>query len=137
MNVSAVVFEPVQAHKRLTALFRELKGELLQGRRHIVTIKPETRSTAQNALMWTLLDALSKQVIWHAQRLTAAEWKTMCTASLKRQRVLPGLEGGFVVMGDSTSAMTVAEMTELIDFIHAFGAQQGVDFGEVLVPEPA
>lgn len=137
MNVSAILFDPQQGHARISALFRDLKGELLQGRRHIITIKPETRSSAQNSLMWTLLGKLSEQVIWHEQKLTAAEWKTMATASLKRQRVLPGIEGGFVVMGDSTSSMTVAEMTELIEFIQAFGAQQGVDFGEALVAEPA
>lgn len=137
MNVSALVFEPVQAQKRLAALYRDLKGELLQGRRHIITIKPETRSSAQNSRMWVLLDALAKQVIWHGQKLSAAEWKDACTAALKQQRVIPGLEGtGFVVLGSSTSAMSVAEMVALQDFIEAFGVQQGVDFGEVLIPEP-
>lgn len=137
MNVSAIVFEPVQAQKRLAALYRDLKGELLQGRRHIITIKPETRSSAQNSRLWVLLTALSKQVEWHGQRLTPKEWKDACTAAIKRQKVIPGLDGGFVVLGTSTSAMTRAEHAELQDFIEAFGAQQGVDFGEVLIPEPA
>jgi hypothetical protein len=137
MNVSAILFDPQQGHARISALFRDLKGELLQGRRHIITIKPETRSAAQNSRLWVLLNALSKQVEWHGQRLTPEEWKDACTAAIKRQKVIPGLDGGFVVLGSSTSAMTRAEHAELQDFIEAFGAQQGVDFGELLAAEPA
>lgn len=135
MNVSAILFDAQQGHARITALFRDLKGELLQGRRHIITIKPETRSAAQNARLWVLLQALADQVVWHGQKLSPAEWKDACTAALKRQKVVPGLDGGFVVLGASTSAMTRAEMVELQDFVEAFGAQQNVDFGEVMVPE--
>jgi hypothetical protein len=52
----------------------------------------------------------------------------MATAALKKQRVIPGIEGGFVVLGDSTSQMTIAEMGELMDFLEAFGAQHDVRF---------
>jgi len=137
MNVTALLIDAQQAHKRLTALFRDAKPWLLSGHRLIVTIKPETRSSAQNARMWVLLQALADQVEWHGQKLTAAEWKDACTAALKRQKVIPGLDGGFVVLGTSTSSMTRAEHAELQEFIEAFGAQHNVDFGEVLVPEPA
>ena len=50
----------------------------------------------------------------------------MATAALKRQRVIPGLDGGFVVLGQRTSKMKRAEMTELIDFLGALGDQHGV-----------
>ena len=137
MNVTAFLRDPQQAKLRLSAIFHDLKGELLQGRRHIVNIKPETRSSAQNRRMWVLLQALADQVVWHGQKLSAAEWKDACRAALKRQRVIPGLEGsGFVVLGTSTSAMSRAEMVDLQDFIEAFGAQHNVDFGDALVPEP-
>ena len=137
MNTTATLIDPQQGHKRLMVLWRDLKGELLQGRRHIVTIKPETRSSAQNRRMWVLLQALADQVVWHGQKLSASEWKDACSAALKRQRVIPGLEGsGFVVLGTSTSTMSRAEMGDLQDFIEAFGTQHNVDFGDALVPEP-
>jgi hypothetical protein len=50
------------------------------------------------------------------------------SASLKRTKVVPGLDGGFVVCGQSTSRMTRAEMCELQELMEAFGAQQGVKF---------
>jgi hypothetical protein len=41
---------------------------------------------------------------------------------------VPGIDGGFVVLGLRTSQMSVAEMAELQTLIEAFGAQQGVRF---------
>ena len=77
--------------------------------------------------MWKLLEAVSKQVDWHGHRLTDEEWKDVFSAALKRQKAVPGLDGGFVVIGARTSRMTVKEMGEMIDLIQAFAAQQGVD----------
>jgi hypothetical protein len=136
-TIRATLFEPQQAMARFQAIFRDLKGHLAAGHRFDLTIKPETRSTAQNARLWVLLDCLSKQVVWHGQRLTSDEWKDVMSAALKRQKVVPGIDGGFVVLGQRTSQMSRAEMSELQELIEAFGTQQGVEFGEVLAAEPA
>lgn len=93
-----------------------------------VEIKPATRSLEQNARMWAMLTDLAEQVVWHGQRLTAENWKDVLTAGLRRQQVVPGIDGGFVVLGTSTRKMTKPEMAELIEFITAFGTQQGVVF---------
>ena len=61
------------------------------------------------------------------QKLDAEAWKDMATAAIKRQRVVPGIDGGLSCLG-STSQMTKAEMTELIDFVRAFGDQRGVQW---------
>lgn len=95
---------------------------------YVVRVTQKTRSLEQSALMWALLNELSKQVIWHGQKLTAEEWKDMATAALKNQKVVPGISGGFVVLGARTSKMTRAEMSELIDFLYAFGAEHEVIF---------
>jgi hypothetical protein len=137
ITVRASLFNAQQAMTRFQAIYRDLKPYLLSGHRFEVVIRPEKRSDAANARMWVLLDALSKQVVWHGQRLTSDEWKDVMTAALARQKVVPGIDGGFVVLGQRTSQMTRAEMAELQDCIEAFGAQQGVDFSEVLVAEPA
>lgn len=95
-----------------------------------VEVKPPTRTLDQNARMWAMLTELSRQVEWHGQHLTAENWKDMCTAALKRQQVVPGIDGGFVVLGTSTRRMTKGEMAELIEFITAFGVQHGVAFND-------
>ena len=79
-------------------------------------------------MMWANLEDIAQQVIWYGVKLTKEEWKDVLTAALKKQKVVPGIEGGFVVIGARTSKMTVPEMTELIELSTAFGTQQGVKF---------
>ena len=78
--------------------------------------------------MWANLEDIAQQIIWYGVKLTKEEWKDVLTAALKKQKVVPGIEGGFVIIGARTSKMTVAEMTELIELSTAFGTQQGVKF---------
>ena len=109
-------------------VFPYLAQVLQSGQRFVLSIKPETRSSAQNARLWALLTEISQQVNWYGRKLTAEEWKHVFSASLKKQDVVPGLDGGFVVLGLSTSKMTKGEMADLQTLIEAFGAQHGVKF---------
>ena len=95
---------------------------------YFVTLKPATRSLEANARMWAMLTEISRQVDWHGRKLTPEEWKHVFTAALTKQDVVPGIEGGFVVLGKATSTMTKGEMSELQTLIEAFGAQQNVKF---------
>ena len=89
-----------------------------------------SRSGEQNRRMWAMLTEVSRQVIWHGQKLAKEEWKDVFTAALKRQKVVPGIDGGFVVLGSSTSKMSVEEMSALMELMMAFGVQQGVKFAD-------
>jgi hypothetical protein len=74
-----------------------------------------------------MLNEISKQVCWHDRYLDSESWKHIFSSSLKKQDVVPNLDGtGFVVMGVSTSKMTKGEMSELLELISAFAAQHGV-----------
>lgn len=95
---------------------------------YCVSIKAPTRSLEQNALMWSVLNDIARQVEWYGEKLTSEDWKTMLTASVKKQKTRPGIDGGFVVMGTSTSKMSVTEMTELIELAYAFGADKDVQW---------
>ena len=94
----------------------------------ICEIKKKTRSLEQNAKMWAMLAEVSDQVNWYGNKLTSDEWKDVFSASLKSQKVVPGIDGGFVVCGQRTSKMTKSEMAELIELMMAFGAERGVKF---------
>ena len=95
----------------------------------VVQFKERTRSLEQNARMWAMLSDVSAQVDWYGKKLSAEDWKTVFTASLRNTRVVPTIDGdGFVPLGMSTSKMSVAEMAALMGLIEAFGAQRGVVF---------
>ena len=88
------------------------------------------RTSDQNNLMWSLLGQISKSVVWYGQKLLDTEWKDVLTASLKQQKVVPGINGGFVVCGTSTSKMNTQDFSEVCELAFAFGAQHGVEFRE-------
>jgi len=105
---------------------------------YVVQIKAPTRSLEQNAKMWAMLHEISVQVDWYGQKLTDHEWKDVFSAALKAQKVVSGLEGGFVVCGQSTSRMSKREMVDMVDLMHAFGADpvHPVTFKDGIEDEP-
>ena len=119
-----------QAHTAITAVWEAAKEGLQAGKKLVLSLTEETRSNEQNAKMWATLSAIANQVNWYGQKLTAEEWKWVLSASLKKQRAVQGIDGGFVVLGQSTSKMTIAEMSEMIELAVAFGTQQGVVFND-------
>lgn len=122
------MWEPSQAKQAMNAAWLHTKNLLIAGHRLVVEVRPEKRSDAQNRRLWAMLRDISTQVDWYGQKLTDEEWKDVFTASLKRAKVVPGLDGGFVVCGQRTSKMTKGEMAELQELMEAFGAEKGVAF---------
>lgn len=97
---------------------------------YVVEIKPATRTVLQNSRLWAMLTDISRQVEWHGLKLSPEDWKHIFSAGLKKQRAVPGLDGGFVVLGQSTSKMTKAEMSELQELMSAFGAVRDVKWSD-------
>jgi hypothetical protein len=122
------LWEPVQAHRALMHAWTNAKAMLMAGHRLTLEIRPEKRSDAQNRRLWAMLTDVSQQVDWYGQKLTPEEWKDVFSAALKKQKAVPGLDGGFVVCGQRTSKMTKAEMADLQTLMEAFGAERGVQF---------
>ena len=94
----------------------------------VVTVSEPTRNLEQNALLWAMLHEISDQVDWHGRKLSPEDWKHVFSSSLRRLDVVPNLDGtGFVALGLSTSKMTRREFSDLIELIHAFAAEHGVE----------
>lgn len=47
---------------------------------HEVHVKEPKRTKAQNDRMWPMLQDVSRQVLWHGQRLSPEDWKDIFTA---------------------------------------------------------
>ena len=88
------------------------------------------RSDAQNRRLWAALKDVSEQVLWDGERLTDVEWKDFLTAILRKARMVRHPEGGRIVVGASTSRMSVAQFNDLLALIDAFGTEQGVVWSE-------
>lgn len=94
----------------------------------VIEIKPRTRTLDANAAMWPMLDALSKQTDWHGIRLSPDEWKDLLSAGLVKSKVVPNMDGtGFVILGQRTSKMSRSEFSDLLELIHSFAAERGIE----------
>lgn len=118
-----------QGHTALMALWQQLKPWLVAGHQFELNVRDARRTTEQNAALWAALSDVSQQVEWYGKRLTPEDWKHVFTASLRKLEVVPNIDGtGFVALGMSTSRMSKREFSELLELVHAFGAERGVTF---------
>ena len=96
----------------------------------IVTIKEPTRTLEQSAKMWAMLGDLSEQKPMGIVE-TADGWKllVMNAAGFECQ-FMQGLDGRPFPTGFRSSRLTVRQMSDLIEWMTAFGAGQGVVWSE-------
>lgn len=99
-----------------------------------VEFKPPVRRTSQNAYMWALLDDVAAQKEWHGKKRSSDSWKDLFSAALRQQEIVPGLEGGIVALGARTSEFSPSEMSDMIELIISWGAQNGVTFTDSAPP---
>lgn len=94
----------------------------------VVTLGRETRTLDQNNKLWPMLTDIAKQVTLGGRKMPKEDWKEIITAAFRRQKIIPGLEGMFVVLPLRTSKMNKGEFAELIEYLYAFGAYPA-DYG--------
>lgn len=100
----------------------------------VVEISLPTRTLPQNARLHAMITDVARQVEWAGAKRNVEAWKDIFTAALRSANhgldVVPGINGGFVLLGMHTSRMTKAELGDLMTLIEAFGAEHGVEFTE-------
>lgn len=95
-----------------------------------VEFKGPKRTLDQNAKLWAMLTDVATQKKHCGRSYTTDQWKVLFMhACGKEVQFLPSLDGStFIPYGHSSSDLSVDEMRDLIDFIDAWGAQNGVEF---------
>jgi hypothetical protein len=95
-----------------------------------VTIEEPRRTSQQNTLMWSLLQAFADQVEHCGQKYPAETWKCIAMNALgKELQFVPSLDGQEIVaLGYRSSELSKEEMSNLIEFLYAEGAKRGVVF---------
>ena len=94
--------------------------------------KAPKRSLAQNDLFWAALTDVAGHMKQHGRDHTTEEWKLLFLHAWGREvRFLPALDNKSVVpVGQSSSDLSKEEMASLIEWIFAWGAENGVAFNE-------
>lgn len=97
-----------------------------------VSFKGAKRTLPQNDRMWAMLTDVSRQKDHCGRTYTANQWKVLFLHACGREvQFIPALDGStFIPWGQSSSDLSKDEMSALIDFIAAWGAQNGVVFND-------
>ena len=98
----------------------------------LVAFEPDPkRSTEQNAKMWAMLGDISKQCQLHGKSKAPETWKLVMMHALKYECAFEiGMNGDPFPVGYKSSKLSVSEMSEFIEYIYSYGAEQGVMWSE-------
>ncbi len=97
---------------------------------YVVTVKPPTRSGEQNAKLHAELSEIAAVVPWAGHLRSVDTWKRLMVSAWLRARgesveMLPALDGhGIDIVYAQTHLMTTRQVSELLDFIGAWRAEQ-------------
>lgn len=103
---------------------------------YVVTIAEQKRSSDQNAMFHAICTDIEKSGRLFAGKPRKAEvWKVLlisghAVATGEGAEVLPGLEGEFVNIRESSAAMSVRRAKSLIDYVLAFCDTNGIALNE-------
>jgi hypothetical protein len=95
-----------------------------------VEFREAKRSTEQNSKLWASLSDVSTQVTHQGRRYDPDRWKCLFMYALGQEtEFIPSLDGvSFIPYGPRSSELSVAEMSELLELIIAWGTEHGVIF---------
>lgn len=97
---------------------------------YVVTIRPPRRSNAQNAMFWAMLTDISRAKPL-GRCMTPERWKAAIMQSFGHAVQFENdLEGRPFPIGHSSSALTKAQMSDLINFMHAHFTPLGVRWSD-------
>lgn len=95
-----------------------------------IEFKETKRSIPQNDKLWAMLSDVAVQKEHAGKKWPTDTWKMIFMHAWGHEvQFIPSLSGdGFIPMGFSSSDLSKNEMSELLEFIAAWGAQNGVVF---------
>jgi hypothetical protein len=99
---------------------------------YVVSFKEPTRTLEQNALLHAILSDVARQAEYLGSRRSVEFWKGLFVsgweiATGKKPVIVPGLEGEFINIRQSTTTLGKKSMSELIEYIKAWCSANNVE----------
>jgi hypothetical protein len=97
-----------------------------------VEFKPPRRTMPQNDRMWAMLTDIARQKEHHGRRYDTETWKLIFMAELGvKTRFVPSLDNSSLIpIAPSSRSLSVEQMSNLIEIMFAWGAENDIKFGE-------
>jgi hypothetical protein len=96
-----------------------------------LTIGSRTRTLDQNAIFHAMCGDVARQHLYLGRRLSLQQWKVLyisghAIATGLGADMLPGLEGEYVNLRESSAQMGVKRMASLIEYVTAYCAENEI-----------
>lgn len=115
-----------------TRAIEHMRERFRLGQDFEVVIREPRRSLPENALLHALIHELARKLEWAGSKRDPEVWKRLllaawCRAEGASVEILPALDGhGVDIVPARTSRLNKRQCADLIEWIYAWGAEQGV-----------
>lgn len=122
-----------QGYQAIKQAWDFAKGWLVAGgKRLVLEVRPETRSDQQNRLLHALFADIARQAEWAGKKRTPEQWKVLfvsghAVATKQGSDMVPGLEGEYLNLRESTARMSKARMASLLEYVMAWAVENGIE----------
>jgi len=98
---------------------------------HVVTIAEPTRNLDQSAKFHAICGDIAKQKPFAGQMRKPEQWKVLlvsghAVATKQGSEMVPGIEGEWCNLRESTAQMSTKRMASLIEYVNAYCAENAI-----------
>lgn len=136
-TLKATLYSPTQAHGEVRRAWEWIKPMLMAGHRLEFSVREQAKSREQEEKYHAMIGEVARQAQHLGSKWDAEAWKRLLLDSFaketgrQRGRLIPGLDGdGVVEVGLLSRKFSVKDGSEFIEWLHAWGAANGVVFRE-------
>ena len=106
----------------------------------VVIVQDPTRTLDANARLHAMLTDISRQAQYMGKPRTVEFWKGLfvsgwAIATGQRPEIVPGLEGEFIAIRESTATMSGKRLASVMEYIEAWAINEGIRFRAAEVTE--
>lgn len=129
---------PQQAKTLMVGLWAKIIAALEAGKELTLEIKAANKSREQEEKYHAMIGEVAKQAAHLGAKWDAESWKRLLVdefckdSGLKRGAIIPNLSGdGIVQLGMQTRKFTKEQASEFVEWLHAWGALNGIVYSEI------
>lgn len=125
-----------QARNAITHIWQTIRPLIASGKRMWIEVREETRTSPQNRKFHAICGDIARSGIpWMGKPRSAKQWKVLlvsghAAATKEEFDIVPGLEGEFVNLRESTALMSISRGSSLIEYSLAWCAANNVKLSD-------
>ena len=128
---------PEQATSLMQTIWPKVKEAIKSGKHLSLEIKSVSRSNEQNEKYHAMIGDIAKQASHLGSKWDSESWKRFLLwqfakdTNTNQGQIVPSLDGtGIVQLGLQSRSFTKEQASEFVEWLHAWGAENGITYTE-------